>query len=263
MRRPAGPGTRAQPLSPAPELSVPRRWLIEAGCLVDTEVFLAAFNFHSVSFIENLAEQHIDVLEVSPRACLAAIRLNRLDLLRWLRRRGWPWDYDCFVAAVFADPAVLRFVLENGCPARDVCWHIIHVQALRNLEVALELGFECDALAVDEALDMYKTYAHHPSGPWLAATDVLVLVLQLDCPVPDLYLEPDQDLASEMQRWSPAVLELLEFKRKVRRVRRSRAARVIQAKWLRCYYTPTEPICRARLIREFDEEPRLKRVRVC
>lgn len=238
--------------------------LLDKGCLVDMEVFLAAFRFHSLEFIQGLADNYIDVLEVSPRPCLEAIHLDRLDVLVWLRARDWPLDHDCFVATVFAaGAAMMRFVLEDGCPAQDVCWHAIHAQQLRHLQVALELGFVCDEMAAEEALHMYRIYAFHPSGPWLAATDILVYVLQLDTPVPVKYLEPDESLLAEMEGWSAAVLGLLDFRKRVRRFTRARAARVIQARWLHCYYTPTEPVCRKRLTREFEEEePGLRRVRV-
>jgi hypothetical protein len=35
-------------------------------------------------------------------------------------------------------------------------------------------------------------------------------------------------------------------------LRCTRAARVIQSVWLQCYYTPTHPMCRRRLLRELE-----------
>lgn len=50
---------------------------------------------------------------------MQAAKEGHLEVLKWLRERGCPWDWDAMTCAHADDGAhldVLRWARENGCP---------------------------------------------------------------------------------------------------------------------------------------------------
>merc|ERR1711957_97881 len=52
--------------------------------------------------------------------CQEAAKGGHLEVLKWLREEGCPWDeVTCYVAAANNELGVLRWALENECPYRE------------------------------------------------------------------------------------------------------------------------------------------------
>ena len=56
-------------------------------------------------------------LSMSKRTCSSAAQGGHLEVLKWLRRKGCPWnERTCLRAAVHGHLDVLRWAIDNGCP---------------------------------------------------------------------------------------------------------------------------------------------------
>jgi len=50
------------------------------------------------------------------RVCAAACTAERLDILKWARESGCPWDVSAYQAAVNCEnEEILQYLKENGC----------------------------------------------------------------------------------------------------------------------------------------------------
>ena len=53
-------------------------------------------------------------------ACAEAAEGGHLEVLKWLRAEGCPWDEDaCTEAAWYGRLEVLKWLRDNGCPEYD------------------------------------------------------------------------------------------------------------------------------------------------
>lgn len=118
-----------------------------SGVGFGTDVFLAAVPVLNLALLEELALR-ADMLELDNRACLAAVKAGRLDVVAWLRSQQWPWDRECEEAMLEAEQE-LDAMLEAGqlealCQAEQLC--------LANLPEPVQNPF--DVAEVKELIDM-------------------------------------------------------------------------------------------------------------
>lgn len=234
---------------------------MDKGCTPDMDVLLTAVELCSVEELEHLVSSY-EILHVTTAACNEAISVGRLDVLLWLRSRDWPWDLGCCLAACRRQPEMLRWMLEHGCPSDGICLFMAQQGLWENLDVALDAGVTAGEEVLALTLDEYGSLVAGPAPAVLlewAVKKVAVRLLDSDCPTPVRYLSPVNTF-----HWSADVVDPLDRRVALYTARRHLAAYRIQAVWRRCWYTPSEPICRKRLIRECEgteDEPGLKRPR--
>ena len=80
-----------------------------------------------------------------------AARSGNLELVRWLRGEGCPWDFEaCYFAVFGGHVEVLRWVRENGCP-----W-----DAETQIQAAWKLGYTDDLGNLYEPSDDEYSYEY-------------------------------------------------------------------------------------------------------
>jgi len=99
------------------------QWLNMQGCSWDYETFHSAVTygrFKMMSWLLLHEASPADALQT--RACQTAVLKNRLDVLQWLKLRGYPWDIDevCFRCIQRGQWPMLRWVLTKETPPKGL-----------------------------------------------------------------------------------------------------------------------------------------------
>lgn len=108
---------------------------------------------------------HISKL-CNEKICAAAARHGRLDILKWLRQKGFPWDDRTCVDAIRNNHFdVLKWAMKCGCP-RNVYHNVIYVAILNgNPEIINWLHKKRVPLNGNENLSKYKKLSQ-TMMPW-------------------------------------------------------------------------------------------------
>ncbi|GFR45491.1 hypothetical protein Agub_g6835, partial [Astrephomene gubernaculifera] len=97
--------------------------LRDHGCPMDEATVASAARAGHLHVVVWLVEALGDELLQEKSVCTAAMESGNLELLRWLRERGWPWGTDAFTQAAAAGcEEVLEWLVEQGCPMEENGW---------------------------------------------------------------------------------------------------------------------------------------------
>jgi hypothetical protein len=112
------------------------KFLKEKGCPPDKEVFLEATRWGQLH-IPKWGMSSGDY-KGSTEVTRVAAQCGDLEMLKWFRSRGCPWDYRVYVTAtVFGGREILEWVMDNGCPwSEEVPVLILRLKDERGSKIA-------------------------------------------------------------------------------------------------------------------------------
>ena len=115
----------------------------------------------TLSFDHYVLKRVLDVKSIW--TCANAAKNGHLEVLKWLRENGCPWDdWTCLYAAEYGHLEVLKWVRENGCPwDEDTCALAAWNGHLEVLKWARENGcpwnwLTCASAAQNDHLEVLK-----------------------------------------------------------------------------------------------------------
>ena len=98
-------------------------WLRDGGCPFNADAWLFAASTGQVHSMRWLRDKGIRCDGKEASICATAAKFNQLSTLRWLHEEaGFHWDEGCVhEAAYHGHIELLRWALDNGCPAEGLC----------------------------------------------------------------------------------------------------------------------------------------------
>lgn len=103
-------------------------WLLEINYPISRRGYYDAVQGGNIDVFKWLLEKN--VVMGGEYMCCAAARAGHLDMLKWLRAEGYPWDKSvCTSTMIGSHVGVLKWAIENGCPYdfEDCIEEISHV----------------------------------------------------------------------------------------------------------------------------------------
>lgn len=164
-------------------------WARDAGCNWDVSVFLSGIKGGQTQTLQHLVDNGCPAPEGKDACACAAATEGGLDVLVWLRERGFDWDEAvCTTAAARGDLPLLQWIHEHGCPwTQDEVFEAAagggHINIL---EWGLESGvvfdeMTCGAAAKGGSLETLQFLRAHEC-PWDDSV-ILLSILKGHCDV--------------------------------------------------------------------------------
>ena len=156
------------------------QWAVDRGCPVDAALAKSLAFGGSVPALKKAVEMGAP----TDNLCFYAAKGGHLEVLKWLRENGCPWDScTCYSAAKGGHLEVLKWLRENGCPwDSNTCAHAAQGGHLEVLKWARQNGchwaeWTCLLAAEGGHLEVLK-WARQEGCPWHECTCLLAAALR-------------------------------------------------------------------------------------
>ena len=107
---------------------------IQAWCLTRTNMLAVVASVARVEWARSCASEEDWELYIKPLLCKGAAARGDVEMLKWLRAKGCPWDEGtCAAAAYGGHLEVLKWLRAGGCPWDN--WTCAYAAEGGNLEV--------------------------------------------------------------------------------------------------------------------------------
>jgi hypothetical protein len=158
------------------------QWAVDRGCPVDAALAKSLAFGGSVPALKKAVEMGAP----TDNLCFYAAKGGHLELLKWAREKGCPWDSDtCAYAAKGGHLEVLKWARQNGCPWNsNTCSSASYCGHLEVLKWAREAGCPwdertCNYAALQGHLEVLK-WAINNGAPWEHREEILDCVRGTD-----------------------------------------------------------------------------------